>query len=172
MNKLFLFLLFIVCIVLLFPKTNDYIKMINSQPENAKPIQSLSKDADASAAGGVAILNLGGDMRGFTPPALTSIIVDPNGNYIQVISAESDVTGFIGVNYTISTDNGSSWAAPVKISSTGPFVRNYNCIDSDETAWYPSVVSCYSSGAWYTTDLLGPGGGSWSSPALISDTVS
>ncbi len=176
MKKVFLFVLFVICTVLLFSKTNKDIKMMNSQPENAKPIQSLSKDADAINAGGMAILNLGGDMRGFTPPALTSMIIDPAANYIQVISAESDSTGFIGINYTISTDGGSNWAAPVKISPTGPFVRNYNCIDADRAAWYPSIVSCYRSasisGTWYTTDLLGPGGGSWSSPTLISDTIS
>ena len=149
---------------------------MNSQPENAKPINTNAKDGDAAAAGGVAIVNLGGDMRGFAPTPLTSMIIDPAGSYLQVVCGEASGGTFNGVNYVISTDGGGSWSAPVKITATGSWLRNYNCIAADPTAWYPSVVVNQRTGTpmfgtWYTTDLLGPGGGSWASPALISDTV-
>ncbi|MCK4524684.1 hypothetical protein KAU15_07135, partial [candidate division WOR-3 bacterium] len=69
-----------------------------------------------------------------------------------------------------------TWTAPLRITDAGPWVRNYTCLAADPTAWYPSVVANQRTasmiGTWYTTDLLGPGGGSWASPALISDTVS
>ncbi len=176
MKKVLLTSLLVLVMVFAFALTNDNIRLINAQPENAKPItMPIAKDADAIAAGGVAIFDLGGDMRGFAPTPLTSIISDPAGNYIQVVSALANSGVFEGVYYTISTDGGGTWAAPVRITAAGGWLRNYNAIAADPTAWYPSVVACQRSasmfGTWYTTDLLGPGGGSWTTPALISDTV-
>ncbi|MCK4524726.1 hypothetical protein KAU15_07350, partial [candidate division WOR-3 bacterium] len=98
MKKVLLTSLLVLVVVFAFAYTNDNIKMMNSQPENAKPISTNAKDGSAIAAGGVSIFSAGGNMRGWAPNALTSMIIDPAGNYLQAICGYNDETtdDFIG----------------------------------------------------------------------------
>ncbi len=142
--------------------------------EDGKLQTSAIKDSIAQAAGMKAILELGGDMRGFAPTPLQSIVVSKDGLTIQVITGHFDSTSFNGVYYTVSTDGGASWSTPTLISGTGPYARNYNEIAADSLK-YPYVIMNYRTtdywGDWFTTDVLGPNGGGWSSPLLVTDTA-
>lgn len=135
---------------------------------------SAIKDSTARAAGMKAILALGGDMRGFAPTPLQSIVVSKNGLIIQVITGHYGSGGFDGIYYTVSTDGGANWSTPTLISATGPFLRNYNELATDSSN-YPYVIMNYRTsnylGDWFTSDVLGPNGGGWTSPLLVTDTV-
>ncbi|MDI6700621.1 MAG: T9SS type A sorting domain-containing protein [bacterium] len=132
------------------------------------------KDDDANAAGMTAILELGGDMRGFAPTPLQSIVSSQDGQTIQVVSGLFSGGGFVGVYYTASLNGGATWSTPTLISSAGPFARNYNEL-AVATGEYPYVIINYRTtnywGDWFTTDILGPNGGGWTSPTLVTDTA-
>lgn len=132
------------------------------------------KDDNANAAGMTAILELGGDMRGFAPTPLQSIVSSKDGQIIQALTGLYSGGSFVGVYYTASLDGGSSWTTPTLITSAGPFLRNYNEI-AVASGEYPYVIVNYRTNAyfgdWFTTDALGPNGGAWTSPILVTDTA-
>lgn len=144
--------------------------------EKSEFSRSFNDDA-AIAAGFKSIVLLNGDFRGFAPTPLNSITASRDGDTIQVICGRAnggDGTGFLGVYYTVSFDAGLTWSSPMLITSAGPFLRNY-CEIASSAGEFPYVVAGYRTssylGAWFTTDILGPGQGGWTSPLLISDTL-
>ena len=148
------------------------IRQVTSVSQDGKFLQT--KDSYAQAAGMKAILNLGGDMRGFAPTPLQSIVSSKDGQIIQALTGLYSGGSFVGVYYTASLDGGSSWTTPTLITSAGPFLRNYNEI-AVASGEYPYVIVNYRTNAyfgdWFTTDALGPNGGGWTSPILVTDTA-
>ncbi len=116
------------------------------------------------------------DMRGLAPSKMSSIVSDETGQIIQVVYStyDPDVEGFTGYNYRVSTDGGNTWSQPQLISSSGPFFRGYAEIARDAEN-YPYVIMNYRTssniGIFFTTDLDGAGGGSWTTPRPVSDTT-
>ncbi|MEO0237563.1 MAG: T9SS type A sorting domain-containing protein [candidate division WOR-3 bacterium] len=157
--------------------TNDAlakIKQVTKVSQDGKFFET--KDADAQAAGMKGILELGGDMRGFAPTPLQSIVSSKDGQTIQVVTGWYNGGAFRGVYYTATTDGGSTWSTPSLITASGPFARNYNEMASVAALGEaPYVIVNYRTSAywgdWFTSDLLGANGGGWSAPILVTDTA-
>lgn len=76
------------------------------------------------------ILELG-DIRGFTPTPLQSIVSSKDGDIIQVVTGWYSGGAYRGVYYKASADGGSIWSIPALISDAGSFFRNFNEIAVD-----------------------------------------
>ncbi|MGE3062102.1 MAG: T9SS type A sorting domain-containing protein [bacterium] len=183
MKKVFvvtILLVFAVLSVFAMPKDEAVKKfdLMTSVTQDGKlPEIAAVKDSFAQAAGFKGILFLDGDFRGFAPTPSNSSVSSKDGDTIQVISGLSDhgdLVGMLGVYYTVSFDGGATWTAPLLITSAGPFSRNYNEIAVAD-GQYPYVLVNYRTpayfGNWFTTDPLGPNGGGWTSPLLVTDTA-
>ncbi|MGE3063841.1 MAG: T9SS type A sorting domain-containing protein [bacterium] len=179
-NLPLLFLLTFVLVKLYALPSEKYNEIINrnaSYPIDIGFVKEMPKDSYAVAAGFKAILEINGDFRGLAPTALNSTVSSRDGDTIQVICGKADggvLSGFLGVYYTCSFDGGATWSTPELITSMGPFSSNY-CEIAVSNGQFPYVVADNSdtnfSGVWFTTDQVGAGSGSWTTPILITDTV-
>ena len=183
MKKVFvvtMILVFAVLSVFAMPKDEamTQINLKTSVTTDGKlPELAAVKDSYAIAAGFKSVLNLDGDFRGFAPTPSTSIISSKDGDTIQIISGLAnggDLSGMLGVYYTVSFNGGATFSTPELITSAGPFTRNYNEIATAD-GQLPYVIVNYRTsgylGDWFTTDPLGPGQGGWTSPLLVTDTA-
>ncbi|MDD3803746.1 MAG: sialidase family protein, partial [bacterium] len=183
MKKVFvvtILLVFAVLSVFAMPKeeavTNiNLMKSVTSDGKLFTP--EAVKDSFAIAAGFKAILPIFGDMRTFAPTPLNSAVSSKDGDTLQVVCGqcqEGTPANFVGAYYTVSFDAGATWTTPLLITSAGPFLRVYNELAVAD-GQYPYVIANYKTsgyiGDWFTTDPLGPNGGGWTSPLLVTDTA-
>lgn len=175
MKKFLLLFILICCIIFVSAATSQSIRNQISIGEYESFVPQLPKDSLAILSGGKALLPLG-NMRGFTPPALTSFICEDDFQYMHIIASQYDSNSgnFTELNYIFSSDTGRTWSSPEIIVSDSNMFRNYSSITINRFEGYPYIAfnkgNASMHGVWFTKDNS-PGSNTWSSPHLISDTV-
>ncbi len=172
MKKVLLTSLLVLVVIFVFAGAAEHF---TPELKNAKQVTNGTKDSLAIAAGAIGLFEINGSF-GILPSAMPNMAFDTISGYVQLAAGHATGTGQFSVNYTVSSDGGGLWTPLVDL-----FPSNW----SDSRSLSSMAISVdgypYVSGVWrtpstrgsfFTTDDLGPNGGSWRSIALISDTVS
>ncbi len=173
MKKVLLTSLLVLVVIFVFA---GFAEHMTPELKNAKPVTTGTKDSIAIAAGATGLFYINGG-RGIMPGVMTNMAFDTISGYVQAMVATcmDDVANKHSPNYSVSADGGGTWTALVDLfPSNWSDSRSLSAMAISEDG-YPYVAGVWRTattrGSYFTTDDLGPNGGSWRSIALLSDTV-
>lgn len=173
MKKVLLSFVAVLLFIMAFATTADQFKLdyFNADPV----IGSGTKDSLAIANGAKSMCLIQGG-RPIMPGGIQKMAWDPTSNYIQLIlgACVDEVTPLFSGVYYASNDAGANWTAGLDLYPANHSVsRALTSMDITPDG-YPYAVSIYREASgdrqlWFTADGIGPNGGGWNTPFLVSD---